>query len=177
MSSSSLARRRSAVCDCSSGWRKRLRRLATGKNATLQQQRNVAGADACDLQCCTARHAAPSLRPASTAADGRRRPSADNSAKQKPTSGGTVMRGQQTRPECLLRSSSSDRPAVRRSGDKPASESPAATRQQVVRFRRFVAPRRRPPDQPGPFELQQRPERVRPVGHQLRFMAMGQRNN
>ena len=102
----------------------------------------------------------------------------DNAAtKQKPNGGGTVMRGQQTRPERLLRSSSSDRPSVRRWGDKPASESPAATREQVVRFRQFVAPRRRPADQPGPFELQQRPERVRPVGHQLRFMAMGQRDN
>jgi hypothetical protein len=87
------------------------------------------------------------------------------------------MRGQQARPERLLRSSSSDRPSVRRSGDKPASESPAAAREQVVRFRLFVAPRRRPADQSGPFELEQRPERVRPVGHQLRCMAMGQRDN
>jgi hypothetical protein len=69
-----------------------------------------------------------------------------------------------------------DTRGVRRSGDKPASEPPTAPREQVVRLAQLVAARRRPRDQAGAFELEQRPDGVRAVGHELRFAAVGQRD-
>jgi hypothetical protein len=65
---------------------------------------------------------------------------------------------------------------VRRRGDEPTTEPPAASREQVVRLGQLVAPRRRPCDEARALELEQRPERVRAVGNEVRLMAMRERD-
>jgi hypothetical protein len=66
--------------------------------------------------------------------------------------------------------------AFRRRSDDPSSEPPAASREQVVRLGQLVAPRRRPCDEARALELDQRPERVRAVGYEVRLVAMEDRD-
>jgi hypothetical protein len=61
---------------------------------------------------------------------------------------------------------------VRRRGDEPPREPPAASREQVVLLGQLVAPRRRPHDEACALELEERRERVRAVGYEIRLLAM-----